>query len=72
MNTILTLQVREKQTGWNLLTIGRVTREKRSFALKNLAGQTIFKSSSFEKVTDTARRFANQQGYFDGAFAQAV
>ena len=69
MKTIMTLQVRELSTGWDVLTIGRVIQVNRSFALKNLAGQTIFKASRLDKVTAVARRFAIEQGYFDGAFA---
>lgn len=65
----MTLQVRELSTDWTVLTIGRVTQEKRSFALKNLAGQTLFKASRLDKVAAVARRFAIEQGYFDGAFA---
>ncbi len=69
MNTTMTLQVRELSTDWDVLTIGRVTKVKRTFALKDLAGQTLFESSSLDKVAAFGRRYASEQGYTDAAYA---
>lgn len=74
MNTIMTLQVRELSTGWNLLTIGRVERapRRRTMILKDLQGKEICKSASIETVAAAGRRYAQEQGYPDAAYATAA
>ncbi|RPD90495.1 hypothetical protein EGK75_01215 [Neisseria weixii] len=72
MKPFMTLQVRDLKTDWNNLTIGTVEKEKRNYTLKDVTGNLIWKASSIEKIAEAGRRFAETQGYFDGAFAEAA
>ena len=74
MKTIMTLQVRELKTDWDLLTIGRIERAPRSrtMILKGIDGKLIEKSASIETVAAAGRRYAIEQGYADAAYADAA
>lgn len=62
MKTIMTLQVRELKTDWDLLTM----------ILKGIDGKLIEKSASIETVAAAGRRYAIEQGYADAAYADAA
>ena len=71
MKTLMTLQVRELSTDWDVLTIGRIERAARSrtLILKGIDGKLITKSTSIDVISAAGRLYASEQGYEYAAYA---
>ena len=65
MNTIMTLQVRELKTDWDVLTIGRVEHAARchTMILRGIDGKLIVESASIDVISAAGRLYASEQGY---------
>lgn len=73
MNAYLNLEVRELATGWKPATIAKVEKLKKTYFLKDLAGNVLAKSTSLDTVAAAGRRYAEAQGYIhSGTYAAAV
>ena len=63
--TIMTMRVRDVQTGWDVVTIGRIERAAHSstMILKGLDGEVIWQSTNIDALSAAGRLYANEQGY---------
>ena len=63
--TIMTLQVRELATDWDVLTIGRVEHAAHghTMILRGIDGKFIVESDSIDVISAAGRLYASEQGY---------
>lgn len=68
MNTVMTMQVRELATDWNIYTIARIEKSGRKYTLKDVNGALVAEANSIDGIATVGHKMAQARGYFDAAF----